>query len=139
MITLTHELAHMVVWENYGKKVRPHGLAWKNQYALMLGTLLEKKLFPQEIEAIIRKQVLNPKASSKCDTDLARALHEQNEVKQGFFLEELPHGAIFRLHDGRRFQKQEKLRKWYRCIRLDNKRPYRISPVARVVPVEDQR
>jgi len=134
LITLTHEIAHMLVWEKYGRRVRPHGSAWKHQYADMLGMLLEKKIFPEEMEAIIWKQIINPKASSKSDTALARALNAHNEEKEGFFLEDLPQGAIFRLQDGRKFQKQEKLRKWYRCISLDNKRPYRISPVARVVP-----
>ena len=134
LITLTHELAHMAVWDKYRKKVQPHGTAWKNQYAAMLAKLLELNIFPDEIESIIRKQVVNPKASSKCDTALARALHSHNEIKDGMFLEDLPHGAFFSLQDGRKFQKQEKLRKWYRCIRIDNRRPYRISPVARVIP-----
>ena len=133
LITLTHEIAHMAVWEKYGKRARPHGKAWKAQYAIMLGTLLDKKIFPQEMEAHIIKQIKNPKASSKSDTALARALHEHNDEKDGVFLEDLPHGTFFRLQDGRRFQKQEKLRKWYRCISIDNRRPYRISPVARVV------
>jgi SprT protein len=134
LITLTHEIAHLAVWEKYRKKVQPHGSAWKNQYASMLATLLEKKIFPEEIEIIIRMQVANPRATSKSDTALARVLHTHNEVKEGAFLEDLPQGAFFYLQDGRKFQKQEKLRKWYRCIRQDNHRPYRISPVARVVP-----
>ena len=134
LITITHEIAHMAVWEKYRKKVQPHGIAWKNQYAEMLKTLLELNIFPEEIETIIRKQVANPKASSKSDTELARVLHGHNEEKNGVFLEELPHGAFFSLQDGRKFQKQEKLRKWFRCIRVDNRRPYRISPVARVIP-----
>jgi len=136
LITLTHEIAHMAVWEKYHKRVRPHGKVWKNQYASMLGELLELNIFPGEIREIIQKQVLNPKASSKCDTELARALHDHNPESGGVFLEDLPHGAFFYLQDGRKFQKQEKLRKWYRCIRIDNRRPYRVSPVARVVPVE---
>jgi SprT protein len=134
LITLTHEIAHLEIWEKYRKKVSPHGRAWKNQYASMLGILLEMKIFPEDIAGIIQKQVENPRASSKCDTELTRVLHGHNKVTEGFFLEDLPMGAYFYLQDGRKFQKQEKLRKWYRCIRQDTKRPYRISPVARVVP-----
>ena len=134
LITLTHEIAHLAVWDKYKKRVRPHGNAWKNQYALLLADLLETGTFPEEIALIVRKQVENPKASSKCDTELTRALHHHNPEKEGIFLEDLPADAFFYLQDGRKFQKKEKLRKWYRCIRQDTKRPYRISPVARVVP-----
>ncbi len=136
LITLTHEIAHMAVWDKYRKRVQPHGLAWKNQYAGMLDVLLGMNIFPDEIQTIIRKQVINPKATSKCDTALTRALDEHNGDVKGIFLEDIPHGAIFSLPNGRRFQKQEKLRKWFRCISLDNRRPYRISPVARVLPDE---
>jgi hypothetical protein len=134
LITLTHELAHLAVWEKYRKRIRPHGLAWKNQYASMIALLLEKQIFPKEMEPLIKKQVMNPRATSKSDTDLTRALLDHNVDRDGYFLEDLPAGAYFRLQNGVIFQKQEKLRKWYRCIRQDNKRPYRISPVARVIP-----
>jgi hypothetical protein len=134
LITITHEIAHMAVWEKYGRNVRPHGKAWKYQYASMMAALLEKNIFPDEMQQTIVKLVNNPKATSKSDTDLARALRNHNVDKDGYFLEDLPAGAVFRLQNGRRFLKQEKLRKWYRCISLDNRRIYRISPVARVIP-----
>jgi SprT protein len=127
----------MLVWEKYGRKVRPHGPAWKNQYAMMLGKLLEKKIFPPEIEQIIIRQVINPKASSKCDTLLTRALQPHNDLQHGVFLEDLPHDTVFSMQNGRKFQKKEKLRKWYRCLSLDNRKLYRVSPVARVIPERD--
>jgi len=135
LITLAHEIAHMEVWEKYGRKVRPHGDTWKHQFAVKLGELLEMKVFPKEMEPHIRKQIMNPKATSKADAKLTRALDEHNEEKGGVFLEDLPAGTVFSLIDGRRFRKEEKLRKWYRCVSLDNRRIYRISPVARVKPM----
>ena len=134
LITLTHEIAHMAVWEQHGRRVRPHGKAWRYQYASMMAELLKRNIFPEGMKVTILKQVNNPRATSKTDTDLARALQEHNVDKDGHFLEDLPEGAVFRLQNGRRFQKQVKLRKWYRCISLDNRRPYRISPIARVIP-----
>lgn len=136
LITLTHEIAHLLIWEKYGRRSRPHGIAWKKQYAFMLGILIEENIFPQEIRLEIRKQVDNPRANSKSNTGLVRALHSHNSVQRGVFLEDLPAGAIFSLLNGRRFQKQEKLRKWYRCTSQDNRKAYRISPVTRVMPVE---
>jgi SprT protein len=136
LLTLTHEIAHMVIWEKYGRRSKPHGIAWKKQYALMLGLLIEKDIFPLEIQSQIRKQVDNPRANSKSNTELVRALHSHNPVQTGVFLEDIPHGAIFSLKDGRKFRKEEKLRKWYRCISQQNRKAYRISPVTRVLPVE---
>jgi SprT protein len=136
LITLTHEIAHLLIWEKYGRRSRPHGIAWKKQYAFMLGILTENNIFPQEIQSQIRKQVDNPRANSKSNTELVRALHSHNPVQTGVFLEDLPHGAVFSLKDGRKFRKEEKLRKWYRCISQHNRKAYRISPVTNVFPAE---
>jgi hypothetical protein len=136
LLTLTHEIAHLFIWEKYGRRSKPHGIAWKKQFAFMLGLLIEENIFPLEIHAEIRKQVDNPRANSKCNTELARALHSHNPVQSGVFLEDLPPGAIFSLPNGRKFQKKEKLRKWYRCISQQNRKAYRISPVAKVFPIE---
>ncbi|MCU0371265.1 MAG: SprT-like domain-containing protein [Bacteroidales bacterium] len=137
MITLTHELAHLATWQKYGRRVRPHGKAWKSQYASMLAALLEKGVFPEEISPLVWQQVKNPKANSHGNTELVRRLHGPEPDQQGMFLEDLPAGALFSLPGGRKFRKQEKLRKWYRCISQDNHRAYRISPVARVLPLEN--
>jgi SprT protein len=135
LLTLTHEIAHLLTWEKYGKRYKPHGIAWKKQFARMLGILIEENIFPLEIRSEIMKQVENPRSNSKCNTELARALHSHNPVQKGIFLEDLPPGTIFSLPNGRKFRKEEKLRKWYRCKSQDNHKSYRISPVARVIPI----
>jgi hypothetical protein len=137
LITLTHEIAHMLTWERYGRKARPHGKAWKEEYSRMLAALLERKIFPPDIHLVIEEHVLNPKATSRFNTDLVKVLHSGNTLQEGIFLEDLPAGTSFSLPNGRRFIKMDKLRKWYRCKSLDNKRMYRVSPVARVFPMED--
>jgi SprT protein len=137
LITLTHEIAHMAVWEKYGRRAQPHGKAWKAQFSQMLASLLEKGLFPPDMEALVHRQVTHPRANSHGHSDLVRLLHENSPEQPGKFLEDLPAGAVFILPGGRKFRKQEKLRKWYRCQSLDNKKIYRISPVARVTPFED--
>jgi SprT protein len=136
LITLTHEIAHMLTWEKHGRRYKPHGIAWKKQYAFMLGLLIDENIFPQEIHLEIRKQVDNPRANSKCSTELAKALQTHSPLQNGVFLEDIPLGTIFSLQDGRKFRKEAKLRKWYRCISLQNRKAYRVSPVTRVIPVE---
>lgn len=137
LITLTHEIAHMIVWGKYNRRVRPHGKAWKSQYSSMLAILLEKSIFPVEMQAMVSKQVSHPKANSHGHSDLVRMLQENSPGHTGVFLEDLPYGALFSLPGGRKFRKHEKLRKWYRCTSQDNNRVYRISPVAMVIPLEN--
>jgi hypothetical protein len=137
LITLTHEIAHLYVWEIHGRKVSPHGKAWKSQYSSMLAILLGKGIFPMEMEPMVRMQVSHPKANSHAHSDLVRLLQENSPGHTGVFLEDLPAGTLFSLPGGRKFRKHEKLRKWYRCTSQDNNRVYRISPVALVIPIEN--
>ena len=134
LITLAHEYAHLQVWENHGRRAKPHGKFWKAEFATRLSYLIGKNIFPEHIEMLLLQQIRNPKANGKGQADLVRALHEFQPDPHGIFLEDLPHLAVFHLPDGRRFRKLEKLRSWYRCQSLDSKKTYRISPVTRVVP-----
>ena len=138
LITLAHEYAHLLVWENHGRRAKPHGKYWKAQYGQLLLTLIGKQIFPQHIERLLLQQVQHPKANGKGQADLVRALHEYQPDPHGLFLEDLPYQARFQLEDGRPFVKLEKLRSWYRCQRLDNRKTYRISPVTRVIPVLEE-
>lgn len=134
LLTLTHEIAHMLVWDRYRKRMKPHGKAWKAQYASLVYELVEKDLFPDELKPLLIHHITKPRGSSKGDGDLIRGLHAYNPGQSGTFLEDLPENAVFSLPDGRMFIKLQKLRKWYRCQHLENKRFYRISPVTRVTP-----
>jgi SprT protein len=52
-------------------------------------------------------------------------------------IEEIPDGSKFIWRDDRIFQKQNKVRKRYKCIELKTKRMYIFSPIAEVVLVEE--
>ena len=49
-------------------------------------------------------------------------------------LEDLADGSVFITSNGKRYKKIEKIRKRYKCLRLDDKRLYLFSPVALVTP-----
>ena len=137
LITLAHEYAHLLVWENHGRKAKPHGKYWKAEFAKLLSSLVGKNIFPEHIEMLLVQQIRNPRANGKGQSDLVRALHEYQPDQHGIFLEDLPENTDFRMPDGRRFRKMEKLRTWYRCQNLDTRKTYRISPVTRVIPCEE--
>src|SRR6478672_8457550 len=50
LITLLHELAHLLTYEQFGNKVQAHGREWKNVFGLLLKDFVAKKIFPSDIE-----------------------------------------------------------------------------------------
>ena len=57
--------------------------------------------------------------------------------KEYFTLEELPADSLFKIYNGVIFKKLEKIRKRYKCRRMDNNRIYLISPIMEVIPIVD--
>src|SRR5687768_3495723 len=49
LITLIHELAHLVTFMQYGNKVQSHGREWKKIYAVLLRSFIELNFFPSDI------------------------------------------------------------------------------------------
>lgn len=135
LITLVHELAHLIVWENHKNRVSPHGKEWKTIFKNLMQPLLMEEVFPADIEKVLGKYLRNAKASSGSDTELTKVLNLYDQVT-GFILEDLEEGSIFRVETGKTFRKGQKLRKRYQCVCLDNNRNYLVNPVARVTPLD---
>jgi len=133
LITLLHELAHLLTHEQYGHRVSAHGKEWKTSYGLLLADFVKKKIFPADIEHELRKSLINPAASSCAEESLMRILRKYDERKNGScFLEELPDGSFFKTKDGRIFQKGEKLRKRFKCKEKSTNIVYLFSPIYEV-------
>lgn len=134
LITLLHELAHLLAFEQYSNRIAPHGREWKNIYASLLAFFLHKEIFPADIATCLVQSLNNPAASSCSETALTRVLVKYDERSAGHYLvEELEQGASFKLKDGRIFKKEEKLRKRYRCTEIKTGKQYLFSPVYEVV------
>src|SRR4051812_30314077 len=50
LITLLHELAHLLAFEQYSNRVLAHGKEWKLIYSSLLKDFIKKKIFPADIE-----------------------------------------------------------------------------------------
>lgn len=137
LITLLHELAHLLTFENFGNHVNAHGKEWKNIFGQLLAQFIEHNVFPADIKAVLLQSLHNPAASSCADEALLRTLKTYDEKKNdaSHFVESLSEGALFQTHDGRVFQKGEKLRKRFRCVEVKTKRVYLFSPVYEVNPL----
>ena len=137
LITLLHELAHLLTYENYGHRVSAHGKEWKIIYGSMLADFVGKNIFPADIEKDLKHSLNNPAASSCAEEHLMRVLRKYDIKKEGFLLvEEVPAGTLFVTKDGRVFRKGEKLRKRYRCTELKTDLVYLFSAVYEVMPVK---
>ena len=136
LITLLHELAHLVTFEMYGNKVAAHGREWKNVYGGFLKQFLDHKVFPPDIEHELKISLKNPAATSCAEDGLIRVLRKYDKQKNGHRLvEEIGEKGLFKTPDGRIFQKGARLRKRFRCIEVQTGRLYLFSPVYEVEEV----
>ena len=133
LITLLHEIAHLLTFEKYGNSVMAHGAEWKTMYASLLKQFIDSKVFPADVEKELFASLKNPGASSCAEDDLIRVLRRYDLNMNGFKLvEEIPVNSLFRLADGKVFKKGEKQRKRFKCEEVRTGKIYLFSPVYEV-------
>ncbi|PWJ44449.1 SprT family zinc-dependent metalloprotease [Sediminitomix flava] len=143
LITFTHEVAHLIVWNNHRNSVLPHGLEWQQTFAELLRLLLKMDIFPSDIKTALLNYIRKPKASTASDAELFKVLEKYEEPDPAleglelYYVEELNDGTIFRMENGRIFKKIHKLRKYFLCEEIPSKSLFRINPLARVVVCEN--
>lgn len=138
LITLLHELAHLLTFEQYGNKVSSHGREWKTIYGNLLERFLRHNIFPEDIRTELLRSLQNPAASSCAEDGLLRVLRRYDvKENQHRLVEELSANALFRTTDGRIFQKGAKLRKRYKCAEVKTGKVYLFSPVYEVEEIGD--
>lgn len=135
LITLVHEIAHMLVWEKYRNRVRAHGKEWKETYRELMVPFFKMDIFPEDVESAITNYLSKSYASSGSDLNLGRTL-QKYDADQGLTLENIPEGSIFSLPNGMAFKKGTLNRKRYRCTRMDNNKVYLVNALVRVELLE---
>ncbi|MER3318018.1 MAG: SprT-like domain-containing protein [Allomuricauda sp.] len=138
LITLVHEIAHLVAFEKYGRRIKPHGTEWKRTFQHLMVPFIRPEVFPSQLLPIIANHFKNPKASSSTDTRLSIALKAfDKEERNNSYVFELPQGSIFRLYNGKLFKKGNKKVKRYECVELSTGRLYLFQPNAEVELVQE--
>lgn len=133
LVTLLHELAHLLAYEQFSHRVQAHGEEWKYCYANLLHAFLTEELLPSPLQQALQEVLVSPAASRCAEDGLMRVLRQYDPPKENFhFLEELPVGASFRIKDGRVFRKEALLRKRFKCRDLKTGNYYLFSPVYEV-------
>jgi len=136
LITLLHELAHLLTFEQFGNHVLSHGREWKAIYVKILDQFLQHRVFPGDIEAELGRSLKNPAATTCAEDGLLRVLRKyDSKESDNRLVEEIETNKLFRTHDGRVFKKEGKLRKRFKCIEIKTGRVYLFSPVYEVQAV----
>lgn len=133
LITLIHEIAHLVAFERYGRQIKPHGREWKLTFRELMLPLLRPEIFPDRLLPLLARHFKNPRASSSTDSALALALKVYdagNELQHYVF--QLPEGSMFRLYNGKVFRKGPRKVKRYQCVEVKTGKLYLFQPQAEV-------
>ncbi len=132
LITLVHEIAHLLAFKKYGRHIKPHGQEWKYTFQQLMLPLLRPEIFPKDLLPILARHFKNPKASSDTDALLSVRLKSYDPQSDKYYIFEIEHGAIFQAPNGRKYQKGKKLRKRYECLELETGRLFVFQPNAQV-------
>lgn len=132
LITLVHEIAHLLAFERFGRNIKPHGREWKFTFQQMMLPFIRPEIFPLQILPLIAKHFKNPKASSDTDAQLSVALKSFDPETDKNYIFELPTGGVFRIYNGKIFKKGAKRRKRYECVEVETGRIYLFQPNAEV-------
>lgn len=132
LITLVHEIAHLVAFEKYGRAIKPHGREWKHTFQLLMLPLLRPEIFPNKLLPLLARHFKNPKASSDTDAQLSIALKAFDPVNDKNYIFEIPYGSLFRIYNGKVFKKGNKRVKRYECVERGTGKIYLFQPNAEV-------
>jgi len=135
LITLLHEIAHLIAFVQYQNNIAPHGREWKAIFKNVLSGFLNQNYFPATVEHALQQHLENLKATTCSDPELNRALKKYDKRQLLQFVESLPIKSRFQTMDGRIFEKMEKLRTRYRCREVKSGQLYFIPGMAEVKPL----
>ncbi|MDH6251646.1 SprT protein [Chryseobacterium sp. H1D6B] len=126
---LTHELAHLIAFEKYGRRILPHGNEWKETFRLMLLESLD--VYGDDLKPILVKFSKSPKANFMASPDLVKYFHIENHDDKLQFIEDLKKGEYF-IYRNEKYLLEGLIKKNYLCKNLATGRMYSFKPLARV-------
>jgi len=132
LMTLVHEIAHLVAIQKYGRSIKPHGAEWKHTFQQLMLPFINPSVYPSKLLPLLANHFKNPRASSDTDARLAVALKEYDVENDKHFIYQLPAGSVFRIYTGKIFKKGNKRIKRYECLELKSGKVYLFQPNAEV-------
>tara|TARA_B100000497_G_scaffold78074_1_gene87211 strand:- start:1831 stop:2424 length:594 start_codon:yes stop_codon:yes gene_type:complete len=132
LITLIHEIAHLIAFKKYGRAIKPHGIEWKRTFQQLMLPYLRPEIFPKKILPFLAIHFKNPKASSDTDINLSLALKQYDAPNNKNYIFEIPLGRRFRLYNGKIFKRGPRRVKRFECIEISSGKVYLFNPNAEV-------
>jgi predicted SprT family Zn-dependent metalloprotease len=135
LITLIHELAHLLCHARHGSKVKPHGVEWKMCFQELMRPFLKTSILPLDIEQSLSQYLNNPAASTCSDVELYKALslYDRKSHEQIVLVEDVLEEQEFLYGKERRhFIRKEKRRTRIRCIEKSTGTEYLFPAIAKV-------
>jgi SprT protein len=133
LITLVHEMAHLICWQKYGRRAKPHGSEWKTAFKELLYEICTPDTFPNDIQQAIDFYFSPTTSNRRGNEKLKLALRKYDAGSELIAIENIPEGNTFIYHR-RTFRRMHKVRKRFQCLCLNNNRLYSFSPLAQVLP-----
>jgi hypothetical protein len=132
LITLIHEIAHLVAFEKFGRNIKPHGEEWKITFQRLMLPFIRPEIFPQHLLPLLARHFRNPSASSDTDTTLSLALKQFDQQNDKNYVFEIPYGSVFRISNGKIFKKIAVRTKRFECLEISTGKTYLFNPNAEV-------
>ncbi|KQX10248.1 SprT-like domain-containing protein [Flavobacterium sp. Root420] len=132
LITLIHEIAHLVAFEKFGRNIKPHGDEWKFTFQRLMVPFIRPEIFPGQLLPLLARHFKNPSASSDTDTTLSLALKQYDAENDKSYIFEIPYGSVFRIKNGKIFKKLAVRTKRFECIEISSGKTYLFNPNAEV-------
>ena len=132
LMTLVHEISHLVAFEKFGRKIKPHGNEWKYSFQILMVPYIRPEIFPNQLLPLLARHFKNPTASSDTDATLSLALKQFDKQNDKNHIFEIPYGSVFRIHNGKIFKKIAIRVKRFECLEISSGKTYLFNPNAEV-------
>ena len=132
LITLIHEISHLVAFEKFGRNIKPHGTEWKYSFQRLMIPYIRPEIFPNQLLPLLARHFKNPSASSDTDATLALALKQFDQQNDKNYVFEIPYGSVFRISNGKIFKKIAVRTKRFECLEISSGKLYLFNPNAEV-------
>ncbi len=126
---LTHELAHLLAFAEFGHRIAAHGYEWKDRFRTML--LESLQVYSEDLQPIIKNFARAPKAGFLSSPELVRYFHIEDGRDETSYVEDLQPEDRF-IYREETYLLETKRKKNYLCVNTGNGKKYIFKPLARV-------